>query len=201
MTRIEPRAACSGLLPVDAGADEREAFRQGVLTHRQARSVPLGEHLILQFEDGLSAQHYVQEWLWTSRSGDPVAIQHQLDAHNVLIPSGTHLIATRRFQHVEQPQRPLDRVALIGIEQQIYAEVEGLGRSFALVEQISSPAQSSSVHGLQYLRFEFSPEQIMAVRAGAEFGFGIDDDRMRVAHTLKRARRAALLADFDQPQS
>ncbi|PKL94662.1 MAG: DUF3501 domain-containing protein, partial [Gammaproteobacteria bacterium HGW-Gammaproteobacteria-5] len=44
--------------------------------------------------------------------------------------------------------------------------------------------------------FEFSAEQIAALRAGADFGFGIDDERLRVGHTVKRDTRAALLADF-----
>jgi len=49
---------------------------------------------------------------------------------------------------------------------------------------------------VHFLRFECSAEQIAAVRAGAEFGFGIDDERLRVGATVEGAARAALLADF-----
>jgi len=66
---------------------------------------------------------------------------------------------------------------------QVYAEVEGLGRSYAV----------TSANAGEPLQFSLSPAQVAAVGQGAEFGFGIDDARMRVAHTCRRTQRALLL--------
>jgi len=86
--------------------------------------------------------------------------------------------------------------ALSGIEHHVYAEVEGHGRTFAVADKSRWHDAAQSAKTLRCLCFEFTDDQIEAPRAGAGFGFGIDDDRMRVAHTLKRDQCAALLTDF-----
>lgn len=186
------------LLSRDAYATQREALCSQAAVHKRARRIGLGEHAVLQFEDRLTVQQRLHEWLWHSQPRESAAIQFQLDAHNVLIPEGRNLKATLQFEYTNSAQRSTALANLGGIEERIYGEVEGLGRSNAIVEEILVLDESGEPHSVQFLRFEFSSEQIITVRAGAEFGFGIDDDRMRVAHTLKRASRAAVLADFEQ---
>ncbi len=189
--------SCSDLLPLAADSREREAFRSRAAAHQQSRRISLGEHAILHFEDQLTAQLRLQEWLWASKANEKMIVQAQLDAYCGLVPDGSNLKATLGFAYADSARRVAELEKLSSIEAHLYAEVEGLGRSFAITEQVAVHDEAGEPHNLPFLRFEFSPEQITAVRAGAEFGFGIDDDRMRVAHTLKRQSRAALLADFD----
>lgn len=187
----------SDLLSADASPSEREAFRTRSAAHQRSRKIGLGEHVILQFEDHLTVQHRLQEWLWVLQSSEAAVLRTQIAQCKALIPDGSDLKATWRFTYTESAQHTLALANLKGIEARIYGEVEGLGRSFAIAEQVALQDHTGEAHNVQFLRFQFNEEQIMAVRAGAEFGFGIDDDRMRVAHTLKRQSRAALLADFD----
>lgn len=79
----------------------------------------------------------------------------------------------------------------------VYAEVEGHGRSFARLDAKPDLGASDPTSPRHFLRFEFSPAQIAALRAGADFGFGIDDDRMRVGAMVKRELRASLLAELE----
>ena len=80
---------------------------------------------------------------------------------------------------------------LAGIGQFVYAEVEGLGRCFA--ETVADAEAAADAHAEPpRLRFTFGPDQLAAVRAGAEFGFGIDHPRQRVGASIKRAHRALL---------
>ncbi|PIQ38679.1 MAG: hypothetical protein COW59_00705 [Lysobacterales bacterium CG17_big_fil_post_rev_8_21_14_2_50_64_11] len=184
------------LYTLEAYASARAAFRATVIAHKKNRQVPLGEHITLLFEDRLTIQYQVQEMLRIERIFEPEAIQDELDTYNALIPTGSNLKATMLIEFPDEAQRRIELARLGDIEHKVYAEVEGLGRAFAIADEDMQRSNSEKTAAVHFLRFEFSAEQIAALRAGAEFGFGIDDERLRVGHTLKRDTRAALLADF-----
>ena len=184
------------LLTLEAYASERSAFRAKVIAHKKHRQVPLGEHISLLFEDRLTIQYQVQEMLRIERIFEPDAIQDELDTYNALIPTGHNLKATMLIEFPDEAQRRVELARLGGIEHKVYGEVEGLGRAFAIADEDMDRSNSEKTSAVHFLRFEFSAEQIAALRAGADFGFGIDDERLRVGHTVKRDTRAALLADF-----
>src|SRR6266851_4703715 len=58
-----PRIARDTLLTLEAYARERKDFRARVLAHKKPRSVHLGEHVVLLFEDELTIRYQVQEML------------------------------------------------------------------------------------------------------------------------------------------
>ncbi len=184
------------LLTLEAYASERSAFRAKVIAHKKHRQVPLGEHINLLFEDRLTIQYQVQEMLRIERIFEPAAIQDELDTYNALIPTGHNLKATMLIEFPDEAQRRVELARLGGIEHKVYGEVEGLGRAFAIADEDMDRSNSEKTSAVHFLRFEFGAEQIAALRAGADFGFGIDDERLRVGHTVKRDSRAALLADF-----
>lgn len=185
------------LYTLEAYASARAAFRAKAIAHKKNRQVPLGEHITLLFEDRLTIQYQVQEMLRIERIFEPDAIQDELDTYNALIPTGHNLKATMLIEFPDEAQRRVELARLGGIEHRVYAEVEGLGRTYAIADEDMDRSNSEKTSAVHFLRFEFSAEQIAALRAGAEFGFGIDDERLRVGHTVKRDTRAALLADFD----
>jgi len=184
------------LFTLEAYAGERAAFRARVIAHKKNRQVPLGEHITLLFENRLTIQYQVQEMLRIERIFEPDAIQEELDTYNALIPTGRDLKATMLIEFPDEAQRRIELARLGGIEHKVYAEVEGLGRAFAIADEDMERSNSEKTSAVHFLRFAFSAEQIAALRAGADFGFGIDDERLRVGHTVRRDTRAALLADF-----
>ena len=188
--------ARSDLYTLEAYASERAAFRARVIAHKKNRQVPLGEHVTLLFEDRLTIQYQVQEMLRIERIFEPAAIQEELDAYNPLIPTGHNLKATMLVEFPDEAQRKRELARLAGIEHKVYAEVEGHGRAFAIADEDMDRSNAEKTSAVHFLRFEFSGEQIAALRAGADFGFGIDDERLRVGATVKGEVRTALLADF-----
>lgn len=185
------------LYGLEAYALERAAFRARVLAHKKTRQLALGEHVTLLFEDRLSIQYQVQEMLRIERIFEPAAIQEELDAYNPLIPNGSNLKATMLIEYPDEAQRRRELARLVGIEQRVYAQVEGYPRVFAIADEDLDRSSTEKTSAVHFLRFEFSRAQITALRDAAEFGFGIDDDRLRVGTVVKGATRAALLADFD----
>ena len=57
----------------------------------------------------------------------------------------------------------------------------------------SRPYNTPAAH---FLRFEFTPAAIAALRAGAGLSVGIEDPRLPAHVDVADATRAALLADF-----
>lgn len=186
----------SDLYSLEQYSSERPAFRARVIEHKKPRKIHLGEFVTLLFEDRLTVQYQIQEMLRIERVFEAEAIQDELDAYNPLIPDGSNLKATMLIEYADIEQRKRELATLGGIEHRVYAEIEGQGRSFAIADEDLPRSEDDKTSAVHFMRFELTPAQIMAIRAGADFGFGIDDDRMRVAHTLKRDQRASLLADL-----
>lgn len=189
--------ARSDLYTLEAYAAERAEFRSRVIAHKKNRQVALGEHITLLFEDRLTIQYQIQEMLRIERIFEANAIQEELDTYNALIPNGANLKATMLVEFPDEAQRRLELARLVGIEHRIYAEVEGLGRAVAIADEDMERSNDVKTSAVHFLRFEFSAEQIAALRVGADFGFGIDDERLRLGAMAKGGTRAALLADFD----
>jgi len=185
------------LLGLEAYATERAAFRARVLEHKKHRKLALGEHVTLLFEDRLTIQYQVQEMLRIERVFEPQAVQDELDAYNPLIPDGSNLKATVLIEYPDLEERRRELAKLGGIEHRLYAEIEGQGRVFAVADEDLDRSDAGKTSAVHFVRFEFGSAQIMALRAGAGLGFGIDDDRMRVGAVVSGPTRAALLADFD----
>src|SRR3546814_14728413 len=66
---------------------------------------------------------------------EPAAIQDELDTYNALIPNGSNLKATMLIEFPDEAQRRSELARLGGIEHKVYAEIEGLGRAFAIADE------------------------------------------------------------------
>ena len=184
------------LFSLETYAIEREAFRARVIAHKRTRKLALGEHVILLFEDRLTIQYQIQEMLRIERIFEPDAIQDELDAYNPLIPGGRDLKATMLIAYPDPAQRHRALAGLGGIERAVYAEVGGHGRATMHADEDMDRTDADKTSAVHFLRFDFTPAQIAALRAGAALAFGIDDPRMPLRVEPSAETRAALLADF-----
>jgi PAS domain-containing protein len=178
-------------------ARERAAFRGRVLAHKQPRTVHLGAHLTLLFEDRLTVQYQVQEMLRIERIFEPDAIADELDAYNPLVPDGHNLKATLLIEYddVEQRRRELER--LRGIEHRIALTVGDLPAVLAIADEDLERSNDSKTSAVHFLRFELTPAMIAAWRAGAAIHLAVEHPHYHATTTLTEPARAALSADFD----
>lgn len=184
------------LYSLESYAEVRPAFRAEVLAHKQRRTVHLGEHVTLLFEDRLTIRYQIQEMLRIERIFEPAGIQDELDAYNPLIPDGRNLKATMLIEYPEVEQRRRELARLGGIEHRVYAEVEGQTRNLAIADEDLDRSDDNKTSAVHFLRFEFTDAQITALRNGAGLSFGIDDPRMPVHDRVSNEVRIALMADF-----
>jgi hypothetical protein len=75
------------LMTLEAYATARKDFRARVIAHKKTRTVHLGDHVTLIFEDALTIQYQVQEMLRIEKIFEERGIQDEIDAYNPLIPT------------------------------------------------------------------------------------------------------------------
>src|ERR1043165_7622063 len=112
------------LLTLEAYARERQAFRARVLEHKKPRTVHVGEHVTLLFEDEITIRYQIQEMLRIEKTFEESGIQDELDVYNPLVPDGSNWKATMmiEYEDVEERKRALAR--LQGIEKRVWIRVE-----------------------------------------------------------------------------
>jgi hypothetical protein len=190
------KLAHADLYTLEAYARERPAFRTRVLAHKRPRTVHLGEHLTLIFEDRLTIQYQIQEMLRIERIFEAAGIQDELDAYNPLIPDGANLKATLLIEYADPDERARKLVELHGIEHRIALQVGTQAAALAIADEDlgrSTDAKTSAVH---FLRFQLTPTQVAAFKGGAETHLAVDHPAYRAEAALTPATRDALAADL-----
>ena len=184
------------LLPLEAYARERNAFRAKVMEHKKQRTVHLGEHVTLLFEDELTIRYQVQEMLRIERIFEEDGIQHELDAYNPLVPDGSNWKATMLIEYpdVEERRRMLAR--LKGLERRVWVQVRGCERVFAVADEDLERENEEKTSSVHFLRFELDREMRERLRQGAGVTVGADHPEYRASAELGPAVRDALAADL-----
>jgi len=123
------------LMTLEAYAKARKDFRARVIAHKKPRTVHLGEHVTLIFEDQLTIQYQVQEMLRVERIFEEEGIQGELDAYNPLIPDGRNWKATMMIEYEDEKERKGALALLKGIEDRVWVQVEGLPKVHAIADE------------------------------------------------------------------
>src|SRR5499426_3883913 len=123
------------LLSLEAYARERNAFRARVIEHKKRRTVHLGEHITLLFEDELTIRYQVQEMLRIERIFEDAGIQHELDAYNPLIPDGGNWKATMFVEYPDADERRRMLARLKGVEGRVWVQAAGQARVYAIADE------------------------------------------------------------------
>src|SRR5882757_9076554 len=93
------------LLTLEAYAKIRTASRAEFIAHRRLRTVHLGEHLSVQFEDETTIRRQIQEMLHIEKIFDEAGIQSEIDAYAPLVPDGTNWKATVLIEYADPNER------------------------------------------------------------------------------------------------
>ena len=188
--------ARESLLSLEAYARERNAFRAKVIAHKKLRTLHVGGHVTLQFEDELLIRYQIQEMLRVERIFEEEGIRHELDAYNPLVPDGANWKATMFIEYpdVEERKRMLER--LKGIERKTWVQVEGAERVYAIADEDLERENEEKTAAVHFVRFELPPAFRQALRRGARLSIGVDHPEYRASVEPTPEQRAALVADL-----
>jgi hypothetical protein len=192
-----PRITRDSLLTLEAYAKARGEFRAKVTAHKRDRTVQLGDHVRLMFEDEMTMRYQIQEMLRAERIFEEEGIQDELDAYNPLIPDGSNWKATMLIEYPDLEQRQRALAQLIGIEDRVWVQVQGGPRVYAVADEDLERETAQKTSSVHFLRFELDASMKRALQAGASIAMGVDHPRYQAqVEAVPEAVRASLLQDL-----
>ena len=192
-----PRITRESLMTLEAYAKARPAFRAKVLEHKRPRTVHLGEHVTLVFEDELTMRYQIQEMLRIEKTFEEAGIQDELDAYNPLVPDGRNFKATMLIEYESADERRAALARLKGIEDRVWVRVEGCPKVYAIADEDLERENEQKTSAVHFLRFELTDEMAAALKYGVGLGIGVDHPQYRAEiPAVGAATRKALAADL-----
>jgi len=186
----------SSLLTLEAYAKIRKSSKPEAIAHRRLRSVRLGDHMTLQFEDEHTVRRQIQEMLHIEKIFEEEGIQSEIDAYAPLVPDGSNWKATMLIEYPDPHERKRELSRLIGVEDRMFVEVEGHARIYAIADEDLDRENDEKTSAVHFVRFEFSPAQRQAVRAGASVKLGCDHTNYPAHVQLPPETLASLAGDL-----
>ena len=198
MHRTMHKIARDSLLSLEAYARQRNEFRAKVMAHKTDRTVHLGAHVTLIFEDELTIRYQIQEMLRIERIFEEQGIQDELDTYNPLIPDGRNLKATMMIEYAGAEERKHALSKLKGIEDRVWVQVEGCARIYAIADEDLERENEEKTSAVHFLRFELDDEMARALKYGVGLALGVDHPNYQAeVATVAAGVRASLTQDLD----
>ena len=192
MAQIE----AGSLLPLEVYARERNAYRSRVIAHKKLRTVHVGEHVTLIFEDELTIRYQVQEMLRIERIFEAEGVRGELEAYNPLIPDGANWKATMLIEYPEAEERRRRLAELRGIEDRTWVRVEGSPQVYAIADEDMERDNEEKTSAVHFVRFELERAMRDALKAGAGLSVGVDHPNYRSSVAVAPEVRRSLAADL-----
>ena len=162
----------STLLTLESYAKERAAFRARVIAHKRNRTVHLGGHVTLLFDDEMTIRYQIQEMLRIEKMFEEAGIRQELDAYNPLVPDGNNLKATMLIEYEDADARRDALATLRGIEDALWMRVNGVPAVRAIADEDLERENATKTSAVHFVRFEFTPAMVSAFKAGVEVSMG-----------------------------
>ena len=162
------------LMTLEAYAKARPEFRKQIIEHKKARSVGLGAHVTLLFEDELTVRYQIQEMLRIEKIFEEEGIRHELESYNPLVPDGRNLKATMMIEYDDPAERKVELARLIGIEDRVWVQVEGSPRVYAIADEDLERENDEKTSAVHFLRFELTDDMAAALKYGVSLSVGVD---------------------------
>lgn len=184
------------LLTLEGYAKVRKSSKMEAIAHRRLRSVRLGEHVTLQFEDVHTIKRQIQEMLHIEKIFDEEGINSEIEAYAPLVPDGSNWKATMLIEYPDAHERKRELARLIDIEDRMFVEVEGHARIYAIADEDLERETTEKTSSVHFLRFEFPSAAREAVRAGAAVKLGCDHSNYPAHLTIAPDTLASLAGDL-----
>lgn len=185
------------LMSLEVYAKKRAEFRKEVIEHKKHRTIHLGNHMTLLFEDEMTLRYQVQEMLRIEKIFEEDGIQSELDAYNPLCPDGSNFKATMLIEYSNIAERKAALAKLIGVEDRLFVQVEGQPRVYAIADEDLDRENDEKTSAVHFVRFELTADMKQALKGGAQMMIGCDHPNYPVhLEELSQETLAALLKDL-----
>ncbi|MBU3599491.1 DUF3501 family protein [Polynucleobacter sp. 30F-ANTBAC] len=162
------------LLTLEGYYKARPEMRARAIAERKKRTVILGEHLNMIFENKYLMQYQIQEMLRVEKIFEDEGIQDELDTYNDLVPDGDNFKVTMKLEYINEADRKIALAKLIGVEHRVFIEVEGQARVYAIANEDLDRTTADKTSSVHFLRFQLTEDMKKSLKAGAQMKVGCD---------------------------
>ena len=192
-----PQITADSLMTLEAYAKARQGFRAKVIAHKKQRTVHVGDHVTLIFEDELTVRYQVQEMLRVERIFEEEGIRDELNAYNPLIPDGSNWKATLLVEYPDVDERRNMLTRLKGLEDRVWVQAAGCERVYAIADEDLERENAEKTSAVHFLRFELAPPMISALVNAAALAIGVDHPIYTATiESVSPAVRTSLMQDL-----
>jgi Protein of unknown function (DUF3501) len=185
------------LMTLEAYSKARTDFRKQVLEHKKLRTIALGDHVTLLFEDELTVRYQIQEMLRVEKIFDEEGIQHEIDSYNPLIPDGNNFKATMLIEYTDEAIRRKMLTQLKGIERKVFVQVEGAKKVYAIADEDLERENEDKTSAVHFLRFQLDADMVKSLQYGVALSMGVEHENyVAMLAPLPTAHQQALLKDL-----
>ena len=184
------------LLSLEEYDNERDAIKKELITHKKNRTVSIGEHIVLIFEDYSTIKYQVQEMLRIEKIFNKKEIQEEIDAYNPLIPDGSNFKATMLIMYPDVEERKIMLSKLHDIENNIYLNC-GSKKIVALADEDLERSTDNKTSAVHFLRFELDQTDITDFLSNDRVLVGVSHDEYTEEVVLSEATKDSLSKDLN----
>ncbi len=185
------------LMTLEAYSKARSDFRKQVLEHKKQRTIGLGDHVTLLFEDELTVRYQIQEMLRIEKIFDEEGIQHEIDSYNPLIPDGNNFKATMLIEYTDEAIRRKMLTQLKGIERKVFVQVEGAKKVYAIADEDLERENEDKTSAVHFLRFQLDADMVKSLQYGVALSMGVEHENyVAMLAPLPASYQQALLKDL-----
>lgn len=186
------------LMTLEAYHKARPEMRKQAIEQRRLRTVALGEHLNIIFENEFLMRYQIQEMLRVEKIFEEEGIQDELHAYNPLVPDGSNFKATMMLEYSNEADRKIALSKLMGVEHKMFVEVEGQPRVYAIANEDLERSTDTKTSAVHFLRFELPAAAKKSLQAGAQLMVGCDHPEYPMhVEALPDAVLASLVQDLN----
>jgi hypothetical protein len=194
---MNTKVTAESLMTLEAYSKTRTAFRKQVMDHKKLRTVSLGDHMTLIFEDELTVRYQIQEMLRVEKIFDAEGIQHEIESYNPLIPDGQNFKATMLIEYTDVEVRRKMLGLLKGVERRVYVQAEGSPKVFAIADEDLERENDEKTSAVHFLRFQLNADMVKALQYGVALSIGVEHEHYVAAQTpLQIEQQRALIKDL-----
>ncbi len=184
------------LMTLEAYSRARKELRAQIIPHRRLRSVNLGTHLNLQFEDEATLRYQIQEMLRVEKIFEEAGILEEIAVYGALLPTGSNWKATLLIEYVDEEERKRELARLVNVEDRIWVQVVGHDKVYAIADEDMDRETADKTSAVHFLRFELTPAMVAAVKSGSAVAMGVDHPNCSEKTDLAADTLAALAKDL-----
>ncbi len=187
----------SDLLSLEEYDKSREQIKSDLISHKKDRSIKIGDHVLVLFEDYETIKYQVQEMLRIEKIFKEKDIQEEINAYESLIPDGNNLKATMLIMYTDEKERRVMLNKLHDLENNVWLSINNSKRIFAVSDEDLERSRDEKTSAVHFLRFQLDDPSISLFKESENITFGIDHMEYNLQTSINQNTINSLSKDFD----